>query len=102
MSEGAAGEGEVCVGQDGDNADTVDAVDMRYNLPRFSCCVSSHMRVGGRQCHLSHTLCMVKSQFSSMKAWYRNVKSGTCQALTGGGEGYIGKSLMFRVFNSSG
>lgn len=33
------------------------------------------------------TLCKVKSQFSSMKAWYRTVKRGTCHALTGGGEG---------------
>lgn len=41
MSEGAAGEGEVCVGQDGDDADAVDAVDMWYDLTRLSCCVSS-------------------------------------------------------------
>ena len=29
------------------------------------------------------------------------MNSGTCQALTGGGAGYIGKSFIFRVFKSS-
>lgn len=36
-----------------------------------------------------------------MKAWYRTVNRGTCQALTVGGEGYIGNSLMFNVLSSS-
>jgi hypothetical protein len=36
-----------------------------------------------------------------MKAWYRTVNRGTCQALTGGGEEYIGNNLMFNVLSSS-
>jgi hypothetical protein len=32
MAECATGEVEVCVGENGDDADTVDAVDVRYDL----------------------------------------------------------------------
>ena len=47
------------------------------------------------------TLCMVRSQFPSVKASYLMVNSGTCQAFTIGGAGYKGNSLILRVLSSS-
>lgn len=95
MSDCATGQREVGICEYGYNADAVDAIDMWDNLePRqMYACIPK----GG----YIHTLCKVKSQFSSMKAWYRTVNKGTYQALTAGGDGYIGNSLMFNVLSSS-
>lgn len=43
MADRAAGEGEVSICEDGDDADAVDAIDMRYDLCRISL-------VPGRSC----------------------------------------------------
>jgi hypothetical protein len=95
MADSTTGEREVCIGENGDYAHTVDTIYMWHNLYKrlvegilFSTVVDP-------------TRCRVKSQFSSMKAWYRTVNKGTCHALTPGGDGYIGNNLMFSVLRSS-
>lgn len=80
MPYGATGEGEVCISEDRDDPHTVDTIDMGNDLFKELAGVFP-------PCTLLLTRCRVRSQFSSMKAWYRTVKRGTCHALTVGGDG---------------
>lgn len=81
MSDCSACEGKVGICKDGDDPDAVDAIDMWNDLVELADVFS----FGFDSPH--HTRCRDRSQFSSMKAWYRTVNNGTCHALTGGGEG---------------
>lgn len=62
MANGTTSEREVCVCENGNDPDAVDAVDIRDDL-----IVSVASGLGNRAME-GHTRCMVRSQFSSMNA----------------------------------
>ena len=87
----------ICIGEFGDATNRVNSVNKGNDLAIFRMTVDNSREAQRNK----YTLCIVRSQFSSIRDSNRTVNKGTCHALTGGGGGYKGNSLILMVSESS-